>query len=233
MRKAIYAVLIICIINCGGWPNYIPPVSYSYYPDEKGSGNIGLSLIAGLYLSGSANIRDIILLTPNINFLGFDRMRIGLGFGKNFSLLKEKTTSISIIPSLFTNIINFKGEETPGSPHIRGFELFPDIQFSFLFPYPYFEIYIGLKGILIPYAKVSWGEDQSNREEKYSNPLNVFLPAVYGGFSVGKTVYINGGLTYLPTIFEEQLRISPEPIGLKRRLNIAPFTINLGLRFVI
>lgn len=239
MRKAIYAVLIICIINCGGWPNYIPPVSYSYYPDEKGSGNIGLSLLAGLYLSGSANIRDIILLTPNINFLGFDRMRIGLGFGKNFSLIKEKTTSISIIPSLFTNIINFKGEKNPVSPHIRGFELFPDIQFSFLFPYPYFEIYIGLKGILIPYAKVSWEESQTNEfpEETYSDPLQVFLPAVYGGFSVGKTVYINGGLTYLPTIFEEQLRISPEPIGLKsglkRRLDIAPLTINLGLRFVI
>lgn len=231
-RWLIYASFGL-FIGCG-MPNYIPPVSYSYYPDKKVSGNIGLSLLAGLYLSGSVNIEDAILLTPNINFLGFNFIRVGMGIGKSFSLLKEKYISFNIIPSFFTNIINFKGMENKQSPRITGIEIFPDLQISFNFPI--FEIFVGLKGIMIPYAIVRWTDEQTGQswKERYSDPLHVFLPATYAGVSIGKYVYANGGITFLPTIPREEIeRTKISENTLKEKLDIAPLTINIGLRFIL
>lgn len=230
-KKIVYTIFIFQLICCGRMPNYFPPVSYSYYPGNKFSGNIGLSLLSGLYISGSANVNDIILISPNINFLGFDHTRLGIGLGKNFSLLKEKHTSLNITPLIFTNFINFKGEENKSSPHIRGIELFPDVQFSFQFFIA--EIYAGFKGILIPYANVRWEEYQTIQQENYSNPFQVFLPAVYGGVSIGKYLYINGGITYILSGKEEVTRTEMGKTNkIKERLNIAPFTISVGLRVI-
>lgn len=226
--KITFILLLLC--SCAR-PNYLPPPAQNYYVDKIRI-NPGISL-SGLYLNSSVDIYEGILIIPNINFLGFDMIRISSGLGKKFSLLEQEIFSFNIIPSIFASFINYEGEENINSPHLRGIELFPDIQLSF--HTIFLEIFLGFRGILIPYAKINWIDTNTNQsiEETYSNPFQIFIPSVYGGLSLGfRNVYLNGGiaLTILgENITNRQLNQSAELID---RIDIPKGTINVGLSIV-
>lgn len=219
--------ILLLLYSCTK-PNYLPPPAQNYYTDKIRI-NPGISL-SGLYLNSSVDIYEGILIIPNINLLGFDMIRVGSGLGKKFSLIEEKILSFNIIPSIFASLINYEGEENIDSPHLRGIELFPDIQLSF--HTIFLEILLGFRGILIPYAKINWIDTNTNQstEETYSNPFQIFIPSVYGGLSLGfKRVYLNGGIALLLLGEDILNRKQNQNVELIDRIDIPRGTINLGL----
>lgn len=240
MRTLKLCVLFSLIVSvCQGCIkyNYYPQPAQIYYT-EKVRISPGLST-SGLYVTASANVGGGIIIIPNFNFRALEEIRLGSGIGKQISLLKGETLdlSFSLIPSFFVNLINYKGEQDIFRPYLKGVELSPDLQFSL--HTEFFELFLGVRSVLIPYAKVSWIDHYSGEEieETHTGLLQIFLPSVCGGLSLGfRNVYLNGGIVWFflgkGEVLDREKDVSfgfKDKVGFKDRMKALDKTINIGL----